>query len=125
MIVLDASALLAAMLNERGAEKVEEIIDEAVICAVNASEVISKLVDKGYGEAEVRRLYDMLRLDVVDFDQGLALAAGFLRSNTRPKGLSLGDRACLALALRENATALTADRAWAEIDIGCHVELIR
>lgn len=66
-----------------------------------------------------------LRLDVVPFDAETALLAGRLRAVTRHLGLSLGDRACLALAIRENATALTADRNWTDLDLPCKVELIR
>lgn len=60
-----------------------------------------------------------------DYDEDLALAASKLRPATRHKGLSLGDRACLALAIREGATAITTDRAWADLDVGCHIEVIR
>ncbi|MDP3523658.1 MAG: PIN domain-containing protein, partial [Hoeflea sp.] len=66
-----------------------------------------------------------LRFDVVPLDTETALLAGRLREATRGRGLSLGDRACLALAIRENAIALTADRNWADLDLPCKVELIR
>jgi PIN domain nuclease of toxin-antitoxin system len=125
MNILDSSAVLAAMFREPGFESVDARIDDSIICSVNASEVVSKLLDKGYPEDEVLEQYRTLRLAVVDFDESLALLAGTLRVVTRQKGLSLGDRACLALAIRENATALTADRTWAELDIGCKIEVIR
>ncbi|WP_338001408.1 type II toxin-antitoxin system VapC family toxin [Aminobacter anthyllidis] len=125
MIVLDASAVLAAMLHEPGADRVHELVDKSVICAVNVTEVISKLIDKGYDEGDVREQYENLRLDVVSFDQHLALVAGHLRASTRHKGLSLGDRACLALAILTERTAVTADRKWADLDVGCKIEVIR
>lgn len=125
MIVLDSSAILAAMLEERGAERVNDLIDDSIVSSVNVSEVVAKLMEKGLSHSEVRAQYETLRLDVVTFDEGLALAAGLLRSVTRHKGLSLGDRACLSLAIRENATAVTADRNWAGLDIGCAIEIIR
>lgn len=123
--MLDASAVLAAMLHEPGADRVHELVDKSVICAVNVTEVISKLIDKGYDEGDVREQYENLRLDVVSFDQHLALVAGHLRASTRHKGLSLGDRACLALAILTERTAVTADRKWADLDVGCKIEVIR
>lgn len=123
--MLDASAVLAAMLQEPGADKVHAVVEKSVICAVNVTEVISKLVDKGYDETAVRDQYEYLRLEVVSFDQHLALVAGHLRASTRHKGLSLGDRACLALAILTERTAVTADRSWADLDIGCKIEIIR
>lgn len=125
MIVLDCSAVLAAMLAEPGAERVNEVIEVGVISAVNAAEVVGKLIDKGYPEDDIRKQYDRLELRVADFDEGLAVATGRLRAMTDHRGLSLGDRACLALAIRENATALTADRSWRDLDVGCRIELIR
>ncbi|GAA4109474.1 type II toxin-antitoxin system VapC family toxin [Aminobacter aganoensis] len=125
MIVLDTSAVLAAMLQESGAERVHAIVDESIVCTVNVTEIISKLADKGYDEIEVRQQYENLRLQVAPFDHHLALIAGHLRPMTRHKGLSLGDRACLALAIREGATAFTADRKWADLDVGCRIEIIR
>jgi len=123
--VLDASAVLAAMLQEPGADRVHALVDRSVICAVNVTEVISKLTDKGYDEIDVRQQYENLRLEVVSFDQHLALVAGHLRASTRHKGLSLGDRACLALAILTGKTAVTADRTWADLDVGCAIEVIR
>lgn len=125
MNILDSSAILAAMLQEEGSSRVDDLIDDSVVLSVNASEVVAKLLDKGLDDQEVRVRYHTLRLDVVPFDENLALTAGLLRSATRHKGLSLGDRACLALAIRENATVVTADRGWADLDIGCQIEVIR
>ncbi|AWC24882.1 PIN domain protein [Aminobacter sp. MSH1] len=125
MIVLDASAVLAAMLQEPGADRVHALVDKSVICAVNTTEVISKLIDKGYDEVAVRQQYENMHLEVVSFDHHLALVAGHLRSTTRHKGLSLGDRACLALAILTERTAVTADRKWADLDVGCKIEVIR
>lgn len=125
MNVLDSSAILAAVLQEEGASRVDDLIDDSVVLSINASEVVSKLLDKGLDDREVAARYRILRLDVVPFDESLALAAGLLRTATRYKGLSLGDRACLALAIRDNATAVTADRSWAGLDVGCQIEVIR
>jgi len=124
-VVLDASALLAVMHAEPGHEQVLEEWEDAVIGAVNRSEVVSKLVDHGMPAPEAISLLDDLGLDVEDFDASLADAAATLRLATRGKGLSLGDRACLALAAREGASILTADRAWGGLDIDLDIRLIR
>lgn len=123
--VLDASALLALLRGEAGAERVEAVLDAAVVGAVNLSEVVAKLVDDAVPEAEARAAIGRLDLDIRSFDGEQALIAGVLRRGTRDHGLSLGDRACLALAGRLDATAMTADRSWARLDLGIPVELIR
>lgn len=123
--VLDASAALALLHDEPGAGHVGARLHDAGISAVNLIEVGSKLVDGGVDLENARRAVALLRVETVDFDLGLAETAIALRARTRPFGLSLADRACLALAIRENATALTADRAWAKLDVGCRIELIR
>mgnify|MGYP005811321903 FL=1 len=124
-VILDASAVLAGLKNEPGAELFWKHSVGSRICSVNLAEVVSKLIDIG-SEPEVA-VEDVaaLRLDVVSFDADTALLAGRLRADTRNRGLSLGDRACLALAIRENKPALTADRNWADLDLPCKVELIR
>ena len=93
--------------------------------AVNVAEVVSRLADTGMNADEVRSLVGTLGLEVTPFDEELAHATGMLRPSTRRKGLSLGDRACLALARQLALPALTADRGWAELDIGVEVTLIR
>lgn len=123
--VLDASALLAAMLGERGAQAVEAHFSDACISAVNLSEVVAKLSERGVPEASIQESLSDLDLDVRDFNTAQALRAGALRNATRAKGLSLGDRACLALAEELNAVALTTDAAWADIELGIAVELAR
>lgn len=123
--VLDASALLAAMLGEAGAEVVETHFAQACISAVNLSEVVAKLAERGVPAASIHESLSDLDLDVRDFDTAQALRAGDLRNATRSLGLSLGDRACLALAGELKATAITTDAAWAGIDLGIAIELAR
>ena len=123
--VLDASALLAAMLGEPGAQTVEAHFADACISAVNLSEVVAKLAERGVPAESIHESLADLDLDVRDFDTAQAMRAGDLRIATRSQGLSLGDRACLALAGELKAIALTTDRAWAEIDLGIAVELAR
>jgi len=123
--VLDASALLAAMLGERGAEAVAARFADACISAVNLSEVVAKLSERGVPDEAIRESLSDLDLDVRDFDTTQAWRAGAMRQATRTKGLSLGDRACLALAGELDAVALTTDTAWAGLDLGIAIELAR
>ena len=123
--VLDASAVLALLFGEAGTETVEDHLDGAAISAVNVAEVAARLADHAIGEAETRSYLNVLAIPVVDFDEELAYSSGQLRQDTRQHGLSLGDRACLALAIREGVPAITADRAWAELDLSVEVVVIR
>lgn len=122
--VLDASALLALLHEEPGAREVEAVLEGSRMSAVNWSEVAAHLVEQGMTSDRVRTSMPHFGVDVVAFDRAQADAAGALRRTTRAAGLSLEDRACLALALQEGATALTADRAWAKLDIGVSISLI-
>jgi PIN domain nuclease of toxin-antitoxin system len=124
-VVLDASALLAVLRAEPGAERVVPRLEGARIGAVNLSEVVAKLIEDDVPEAEVRRAIGGLELDVHAFDARLAYTAGILRRSTRALGLSFGDRACLALAQSLGAPALTADRSWSRLDLGVAIEVIR
>src|SRR5262249_47474050 len=111
-VVLDASALLAALNAEPGTETVMAGLADAIISPGNYAEGGSKLVGRG-GSYEVMRVgLPKNQLKDVDFNIGLADRTGTLRAQTRHLGLSLGDRACLALAERERVPALTTDRSW-------------
>ena len=123
--VLDASAVLAAFFDEPGAEAVADRMDGALLCSVNYSEVVSKLVDRGTPAEQIVEIMGQLDVELVTADRELAMRAGLLRAETRGKGLSLGDRYCLALAASRNAVAITADRAWADLDIGLSIEMVR
>ncbi len=96
-----------------------------MISAANAAEVVARLIDIGKSPDLASRAMADLNCEIVPVDAALGLRAGELRALTRGKGLSLGDRICLALAERERVPALTADRAWAELQIGVEVSLIR
>ena len=122
---LDASALLCLLLQERGADIVLKALPDCVISAVNLSEVIAKLSDRGGDAATIEAALSGLDLDIVAFDGEQARLAGLLRLPTRAFGLSLGDRACLALACVRDAVALTCDTGWSKLDVGCVVELAR
>lgn len=123
--VLDASAILAFLRAEPGNETVADHLEGAMASAVNVAEVGTRLADLGLAEEDVRRTVDYMGLEVIAFDEEQAHAAAAIRDATRSRGLSLGDRACLQLALRERLPALTADRYWAELDLGIDVKLIR
>lgn len=125
MIVVDASAVLAIVFEEPGADAAVGRIADASILAVNAAEIILKLADKGWQFEEAVDTYAAFALELHHFDEALAIETARLHMPTRKTGLSFGDKACLALARRLGAIALTADRAWANLDIGCKIELVR
>jgi PIN domain nuclease of toxin-antitoxin system len=124
-VVVDSSVVLAVLRNEAGAEAAAAGLAGGFLSSVNAVEVLTRLIDLGYAPDRAVSALARFRLAVVSFDEELAVLAGRLRAATRHRGLSLGDRACLALAIREKATALTADRNWVGLDLPCKVELIR
>lgn len=123
--VLDASALIALLLMETGSDIVADAIGNGLISAVNLTEALSKLHDKGMRISEAIHAVRIFQLRVEAFDEKLALASAALRAPTIPFGLSLGDRACLALAQRKNLPVLTADRIWADLKLGLEIKLIR
>lgn len=110
--VLDGSALLALLIGEPGAERVEACLHQSVICSVNWGEVATKLLQKGAGASSVRRMLGGLHLEIVPWTQELVWESLDLCSLAWTRGLSLGDRACLALARAQSRVALTADAAW-------------
>ena len=124
-VVLDSSAVLAAINGETGAERVEDALPGSAISAANFSEVLSKLVDKGHDDGEAVAALDALPLTVLPVDAAQARRAGLLRRQTRRLGLSLGDRVCLALAVELRLPVVTADRAWAQLDLGVEIAVVR
>jgi ribonuclease VapC len=116
-VVLDASAVLALVRDEPGADKVAPHIGHAAISAVNLQEVIKELLLSGLDAATARELLDELRLDVCAHDRDAAYAAAALHAQTREYGRGLGDRSCLALALQLGVPALTADREWKKVKV--------
>jgi len=124
-IVLDASAVLAVINREPGAELVVSALEFASISAVNYAEVASKLIEKGFSFDAARMSIEQIGINVVVYDDEQAMRTGELRRATKQRGLSLADRACLALAEREKAPVLTADRQWAALDLEIDIRLIR
>ena len=125
MTVLDASAVLAYLLDEPGAELVADRLPGSLLSAVNAAEILSRLYDRGMDSPGPQQMLVALGCEVVDFDSGLAEASAELRAATRSQGLSLGDRACLALSIREDAPVLTADRIWSRLPLDLTIEVLR
>lgn len=124
--VLDSSAILAFLNKEPGNERVAEILSEgAAISTVNQNEVIGKLLELEIPETEISSIFSYLDLTIVNFDEQAAWEAARLRSITKKRGLSLGDRACLALARQLQLPVATADKIWAELSIEIVIEVIR
>jgi PIN domain nuclease of toxin-antitoxin system len=117
VLVYDASALLAVVFAEAGADAVIRHLGQpgGEISAVNWSEIGAKLVERGLPAGELDRELATFGLDVVAFDGAQASAAAALRASTRKLGLSLGDRCCLALAQMRGARVVTADSAWRDL----------
>jgi PIN domain nuclease of toxin-antitoxin system len=123
--VLDASAVLALIRSEPGADSVVEALPSARLASVNASEVVARLIREGVDAETARLMVIGLGCPVVAIDAELGLRAGTLADHTAAHGLSLGDRCCLALAERDAATAMTADRAWGDLGLAIKVAVIR
>lgn len=125
-VVLDASALLALMHREPGSSIVAENLKTgAIISAVNMAEVIAKQDEYSIPVQETISYTELLGIHIHGFDEHAALKVGQLRKATKQLGLSLADRACLALGQRLQCPVITADRAWTKLDIGVEIRCIR
>lgn len=123
--VLDASAVLAVLNGERGEKKVIPLLLESAISSVNLSEVAAKLLEAGMDKTSAQIAVSILGIgEVVDFTEDLAWGAARLRPLTKQYGLSMGDRACLALAVKFGVPAVTADKEWSKLKL-CKVMIIR
>jgi ribonuclease VapC len=123
--VLDASALLALLQQEPGAEVVAAVLQDASISTVNWSEVLQKSISQGIDTEGMQADIEALGVDIIPLSILQANLAAQLWRETKFLGLSLGDRACLALAIDQGAIALTADRAWAKLQNDISIQLIR
>lgn len=124
-VVLDASALLAVILQEPGSDAVQAFLGRSVMSTVNLCEVHTRLIDSGISEADSARLVSSFEFEPLAFTTEMAVETARLRKLTRHLGLSMGDRCCIALASILGVPAITADRQWAKLDLGIDIHLIR
>jgi PIN domain nuclease of toxin-antitoxin system len=123
--ILDASALIAFLRNETGAERVREVLTKSGISTVNLSETLGKMVEYGNDLETAAYQVERLRIAVIPFDAEQARIAASLWKTTRSVGMSLGDRACLAVALQTSLPAFTTEKTWGECGIGAKIVRIR
>jgi PIN domain nuclease of toxin-antitoxin system len=125
MTVLDASALLAFLFAEPGHQEVAEVVSGSCMSSVNFSEVLGRFARDGHDVQVVAKRLMGVGIEVVPFAAEDAAVAAGLRPATDRQGLSLGDRACLALALVRGLPAVTADQAWRTVKAGVEIRVIR
>ena len=123
--ILDASALLALVFNEPGAEIVVGEARTSVILSVNFSEVVQKVISIDGNPERAEEAVDLLGIEVVPFDRRLARLTAELRERTAFMGASFADRACLALGLASGAPILSSDQDWQKLDLGIDIRMIR
>jgi PIN domain nuclease of toxin-antitoxin system len=124
-VVLDASAILAAAHNEPGAGIVLAHVSEAAVSTINLAEAQGKLIQRGLSPSDAWEVALNFCSEVFSFDTAQASVAGGLVASTRSVGLSLGDRACLALAMLLKAPVYTTDRLWKKLHLGVEIRLLR
>lgn len=123
--VLDASALLAMLHGEPGGEAVQDLLGSATMSTINWSEVVQKALDRQVNVEGLRQDIEAMGLEIIPFSADQAEQAAHLRALTRQAGLSLGDRACLALAAELGLPAVTTDRAWSGLPVEVEVRVVR
>lgn len=124
-VVLNASAVLAWLHDEPGADRVDGVLRGALMSTVNWAEVLQRADAREVPLDGLRADIEALGVELVPFDADMAESAGRFHATTRSVGLSLGDRACLSLAQTTSLPVYTADRIWGTLDLGLTVELIR
>lgn len=124
--VLDASAVLAVLYREQGSQLIAEyLLNGGALSSINLAEVLSKQDELGVPAGVTVSHIELLGVRIHDFNSEAAVRVGALRSLTKSAGLSLGDRACLALGQQLGAPVLTADRVWGQLDLPVEVIVIR
>ena len=124
-VVLDSSAILAVIQNEPGQENVRPFLNGALVSTVNLAEVTTHLARSGAPQFIIEKAISKLSIHPYSFPNELVSLTGMLVQKTRQYGLSLGDRACLALGITKGFPVITADTIWADIDLPVEVRLIR
>ncbi|MBC7462141.1 MAG: type II toxin-antitoxin system VapC family toxin [Thermoleophilia bacterium] len=126
-VLLDASAILAVLQNEPGDRTIIELIatEGGTASSVNLAEVVAKLCDNGLDAVDAEGAVNDLPIFAAPFTRDMASLSGALRPLTRQLGLSLGDRSCIATARVLRMPVLTTDRAWAGLDVGVDIRIVR
>jgi PIN domain nuclease of toxin-antitoxin system len=125
-VVLDSSALLALIQNEPGAEIIKPLLNVTVMSTINVAESLTVLQRTNIPTQEALSLINDIVNMIVPFDLEQARHVAELQSHLQHKGLSLGDRACIALGVKLQASIYTADKAWSELKVtSADIKLIR
>ena len=124
-IVFDSSVVIAILKQELGFSTAESSISDALISTVNMSEVATYLARNRVPSDTIQEVLASFPIQVVPFEESLAIQTGCLYSSCKHLGLSLGDRACLALAISRELPVLTADRVWSKLDLGISIQVLR
>jgi PIN domain nuclease of toxin-antitoxin system len=123
--VLDSSAVLAVLFDEPGGASVTDLFSGGLLSAVNLAEILTKLKQGGWETGFAWSRILNMGFEVCPYESEQARLTSELIDQTRPFGLSLGDRACLALAMQRKATVYTTDQVWKKLDLGIEIEVIR
>ncbi len=118
-VVFDASALIALFAKEKGYELIKNHLKDAIISSVNIAEVYKYCIDsQNLTKDEARSLVKLIDIKIINFDEEQAIITAELINKTKQYGLSLGDRACIALAILKNLSIITCDKIWQKADVG-------
>ena len=124
-IVFDSSVVIAILMQERGFESAEGLLSEALISTVNLAEVATYLARNSVPKETIQEVLASFPIQVIPFEETLAIQTGCLYPSCKHLGLSLGDRACLALAISRKLPVLTADQVWSKLDLGIPIQVLR
>ena len=124
-ILLDASAVIVLLKQERGYKDIEDLLNISSISTVNLCEVVSVLSRGSVIESEIDDIISDLIPNIIPFTEEIAITAGKLIKQTQSSGLSLGDRACIATGIRYDLEIYTADKAWSTLDLDCKIIQVR
>ena len=124
-VVVDTSAVIAVIKDEPGGERAADHARGGHMSALNYCEIVGWLAERGSTANDIEKFVAPFALTVDVFDRARATAAGLLAAKTMRRGISLGDRACLALATELGLPVVTGDRAWRDLELGVEIRLIR
>ena len=124
-IVFDSSVVIAILKQEQGFSTAEKSLSDALISTVNLAEVATYLARNSVPSNTIQEVLASFPIQVVPFDESLAIQTGCLYPSCNHLGLSLGDRACLALAISRKLPVLTADQVWSKLDLGIPIQVLR